>query len=556
MPPAKAQPPPRKSRQGKSGRVQSGSGVPPLGKAMNQRRDAAATASAANAATLGDASQNSPAPKGRNKLAQGNALGNMSKNIASPEGATQNAWPVVPLGQIAEVKLGKMLDKAKHQTGRRFPYLRNINVRWGMIDTDNVFEMNFEDDQLERFGLCGGDVLVCEGGEPGRAALWNGQVPEMKFQKAIHRVRFNVPFEPKLLVYLLESLAKSGRLERRFTGSTIKHFTREAFVQLPVPLPPLPDQRRIVAEIEKQFTRLDAGVAALKRVQANLKRYRAAVLKAACEGKLVPTEAELQKSGGSLPEVALAKAGGQKSKAKFETGADLLARILEERRQKWQGRGKYKEPADLDTAGLPQLPKGWTWATLDQIGQEARPIIYGIIKPGPHIPDGVPYVRVTEMKDGRIDVPNLKRASHERAAKFARATLAPGDVLISKDGTIGRVAVVPPELAGGNITQHVMRAPIHAIMLRDFVVWAVRSDWCQHWLTGETRGVALRGVNVEDFRRLPIPIPPLAEQTRIVAEVERRLSVVEELESVVNANIQRTTRLRQSILQKAFTGRI
>jgi type I restriction enzyme S subunit len=302
------------------------------------------------------------------------------------------------------------------------------------------------------------------------------------------------------------------------------------------------EQRRIVTEIEKQFTRLEAGVTALRRVQANLKRYRAAVLKAACEGRLVPTEAALTKTGNR--------------KAKFETGEGLLARILTERRQSWRGRGAYKESAVLDTAHLPRLPEGWTWATLDQLGQEGRPIIYGIIKPGPHIPDGVPYVRVTEMKDGRIDVPNLRRASRERAAKFARATLAPGDVLISKDGTIGRVAVVPTELAGGNITQHVMRAPIHAMMFRDFVVWAIRSDWCQHWLTGETRGVALRGVNVEDFRRLPIPLPPLAEQTRIVAEVERRLSVVEELEAVVSANLQRAGRLRQSILQKAFTGRL
>ena len=201
-------------------------------------------------------------------------------------------WPVVPLGKIAEVKLGKMLDKTKHQTGRKFPYLRNVNVRWGTVETHDVFEMYFEDEQVERFNLKPGDVLVCEGCEPGRASVWNGQVTEMKFQKAIHRVRFKVPFEPRLLVYLLELLAKSGRLERRFTGSTIKHFTREAFVQLPIPLPPLAEQHRIVAEIEKQFTQLDAGVAALRRVQANLKRYRAAVLKAACEGKLVPTEAD------------------------------------------------------------------------------------------------------------------------------------------------------------------------------------------------------------------------------------------------------------------------
>ena len=151
---------------------------------------------------------------------------------------------------------------------------------------------------------------------------------------------------------------------------------------------------------------------------------------------------------------------------------------------------------------------------------------------------------------------NLKRTSPERAAKFARATLAPGDVLISKDGTIGRVAVVPPELEGGNITQHVMRAPIHSMMVRSFVVWAIRSDLCQRWLTGETRGVALQGVNVEDFRRLPIPIPSHEEQKQIVVEVERRLSVIDELEARIEVNLTRADRLRQSILAMSFSGRL
>ncbi|MBZ0100379.1 MAG: restriction endonuclease subunit S, partial [Taibaiella sp.] len=146
---------------------------------------------------------------------------------------------------------------------------------------------------------------------------------------------------------------------------------------IPIPVLPLSQQKSTIAEIEKQFTRLDAGVAALKRAQANLKRYRAAVLKAACEGRLVPTEADLARKEGRS----------------YETGEQLLARILEERRKKRQGRGKYKEPVGVDTKKLPTLPEGWVWASLDQIGQEGRPILYGIIKPGPHIHDGIPYVR-------------------------------------------------------------------------------------------------------------------------------------------------------------------
>src|SRR5258705_11029405 len=122
-----------------------------------------------------------------------------------------------------------MLDKAKHQSGRRLRYLRNVNVRWGSIETDDLLEMHFEDDELERFGLKAGDVLVCEGGEPGRSAVWDGRLPDLKFQKAIHRVRFKVPFVPRLLVQYLEAVAGTNEFESLFTGAGIRPLTRETF---------------------------------------------------------------------------------------------------------------------------------------------------------------------------------------------------------------------------------------------------------------------------------------------------------------------------------------
>ena len=129
----------------------------------------------------------------------------------------------------------------------------------------------------------------------------------------------------------------------------------DQFANYPLPLPPLPEQRRIVAEIEKHFTRLDASVAALKRVQSNLRRYRASVLKSACEGKLVPTEAELARSEGR----------------DYEPADRLLDRIITDRRAQWESqekrRGKYKEPVAPETSNLPDLPDGWVWAALAQL---------------------------------------------------------------------------------------------------------------------------------------------------------------------------------------------
>jgi len=176
-------------------------------------------------------------------------------------------WATVQ--QLAEVRLGKMLDKQKHKTGSELPYLRNINVRWGSVETDDLLTMYFEDDELDRYGLRCGDVLVCEGGEPGRAAVWDGRFPAMKYQKALHRVRLFPGYDGRLLVAYLEYLAKSGRLERWFTGSTIKHFTGESFASRPIPLPPVLEQGLIIAEIEHLFSLADGTDA---QVNANMQR--------------------------------------------------------------------------------------------------------------------------------------------------------------------------------------------------------------------------------------------------------------------------------------------
>lgn len=164
-----------------------------------------------------------------------------------PEFREAGEWERVPLGEIAEIKLGKMLDSKKHTTGNLLPYLNNLAVRWNEVDTSNLPKMYFGDDELDRFGLRAGDVVVCEGGEPGRSAVWDGRLPDLKFQKAVHRVRFKVPFEPRLLVLYLESIAGTPQLEHLFTGGGIKHLTQEVFARLEIPFAGHAEQQRISA---------------------------------------------------------------------------------------------------------------------------------------------------------------------------------------------------------------------------------------------------------------------------------------------------------------------
>jgi type I restriction enzyme S subunit len=196
--------------------------------------------------------------------------GETQPRLRFPEFQNAGEWLEVALGDIAEIKLGKMLDKQKHTTGHLLPYLNNISVRWNEVNTADLPQMYFNDRELDRFGLRAGDVVVCEGGEPGRAAVWDGRLPDLKFQKAIHRVRFKVPFEPKILVLHLENLAGTDQFEMLFTGGGIKHLTGETFLRLKIPLIPHAEQQRIA----DCLTSLDDLIAAQAQKHEALKTHK------------------------------------------------------------------------------------------------------------------------------------------------------------------------------------------------------------------------------------------------------------------------------------------
>jgi len=327
-----------------------------------------------------------------------------------------------------------------------------------------------------------------------------------------------------------------------------------------VELPPSGEQRRIVEAIESYSTRLDDAVATLERVQRNLKRYRASVLKAAVEGRLVPTEAELARAEGR----------------DYEPAPVLLERILAERRRRWEEaelakmkakgkppkddkwKAKYPEPEAVHISALPVLPEGWVWTSVDAVGdvllgrQRAPQFLTGRYSR--------PYLRVANIKDDRIDYSDLEEMDFD-AAHFEKYRLKPGDILVSEGQSperLGQSAIYSGGIDGlcFQKTLHRFR-PISFGPSSEFAQLVFRA----HVKSGVFKKLGSITTNIAHltlikFKSAPFPLPPLGEQKRITNETERLLSIVYELKSSNIAHIVRCARLRQSLLKWAFAGRL
>src|SRR6478736_3062129 len=196
-------------------------------------------------------------------------------------------------------------------------------------------------------------------------------------------------------------------------------------------------------------------------------------------------------------------------------------------------------------------PKGWPVSELDEFISSERPITYGILKPGPDLADGVPYVRVVDIQDGVVVVERVRRTSKGIDHEFRRSRLRPGDLLMSIRGHVGRLAVVPPELDGANITQDTARiAPVGVDAL--YLMYLIQSPGIQFWMTRHVRGVAVRGINIGDVRRIPVTLPPASKQSAFSELVRRALHQ----KSLSTHSLAVEEELAQGLTQRAFRGEL
>jgi type I restriction enzyme S subunit len=431
-------------------------------------------------------------------------------------------WRVSPLEDVVDILDGKRVPiNAKERETRtgQVPYY-GATGQVGWID-DYLF-----DEELVLLGEDGAPFL--DSSKP-KAYVIRGK---SWVNNHAHVLRAKDGTPNAYLKYFLDRFDYHGFV----TGTTRLKLTQGAMRQIPVPLPSPEERKRIVAEIEKQFSRLDEAVANLIHTKANLKRHKAALLKAAVEGKL--TEA------------------WRKQHPNIEPATKLLERILTERRAKWSGRGKNKAPLPPETSDLPSLPNSWAWATVEQVSTLVQ---YGSSAKTHEEAIGVPVLRMGNIEDGRLQFDSLKYLP-KKHDEFPELFLREGDILFNRTNSaelVGKTAVYKGKPTPCSFASYLIRVRLAQGCAPDLLAYFINSVFGRAWIAKVvSQQVGQANVNGTKLQALAVPLPPFDEQRQIVAEVERRLSVINELESTVEANLARAQRLKQSILEASFAGRL
>ena len=354
-------------------------------------------------------------------------------------------------------------------------------------------------------------------------------------------------------------LSIRSRLVEQGKGGAQPNISNGLVRKTVVPIPPLPEQHRIVEKIVELFSDLDAGVASLERAKANLKRYRASVLKSAVEGMLTEE--------------------WRKDHPQAEDGQMLLDRILRERREKWEKdqlqkfkekgkepprnwQSKYEEPSIPDTSELLELPEGWVWATVGQVASDDEYAItdgpFGSnLKTEHYTTSGPLVIRLQNIGDGYFKRDDA-HISNERFAGLRRHSVLHNDIVIAMLGEVlPKVCLVPEDVPPAIVKADCVKLTVNpSACVPAFFMHVLNSQPTRRRAALHIAGVGRPRLNLQKLRPLSVPLPPLAEQQQVVALVDERLSQIDAAEKTIDAELLRAKRLRQSILKQAFEGKL
>ena len=473
-------------------------------------------------------------------------------------------WEAVPLTEVAVLIRGvtyKKEDALAMTCDGYVPLLRATNITGTALTFDALVyvpQSCVSDDQI----LCEDDVVIASSSGSkeivGKAGQFFGGAFRGAFGAFCTGIRPHADLYARYLGFYCQSPDYREVISAISAGSNINNIKSSELAVHLIPLPPRPEQSRIVLKLEELLSDLDAGVAELKAAQKKLAQYRQSLLKAAVEGALT---VDWRKS----------QAG-----ATVESGAELLARILRERRARWEARqlvkfkeqgktppthwqAKYPDPVAPGITDLPELPDSWVWASLDMLGE----IVSGVAKGTKRDPDAVvrevPYLRVANVQRGFLDLSEVKTIL-ATAKDIADLTLRNGDVLFNEGGDrdkLGRGWVWRDAVANCIHQNHVFRMrPFLPETLPELVSHHGNTFGKQWFQSVGKQTTNLASINMGMLKSFPVPVAPPLEHKVVLDRLIQQLEALDEQEKSVEIGLKRAAAQRKNILQAAFSGQL
>jgi len=455
-------------------------------------------------------------------------------------------WERVGLAEVASILNGAPFDSALFSTIEGVPLLRIRDVLSGTTST--YYTGTYDETYLVKPG----DLLVGMDGDF-NTDFW-GATPALLNQRVCKITPNEAFYSKSFLGYVLPGYLAA--INANTPSITVKHLSSKTVGDIELPLPPRAEQTRIVEKLEELLSDLDAGVAELKAAQKKLAQYRQSLLKAAVEGALT--------------------AAWRKHNPPGETGAQLLDRILRERRQRWEAKqlakfqeqgkappegwqDRYPEPVQPDTSGLSALPEGWVWSSLDQLVGESS---YGTSVKCSYASNGDPVLRIPNIVARKIDLQNLKFATQELSLGDAEY-LAPGDILVVRtNGSIslvGRAAEVRETLPRQFFfASYLLRLrSVETCFVHRWISAFLASIHGRKWI--EVRAASSAGqhnISLSTLLTMPVVLPPIAEQEESLKSLEVILDNVLKQEQSIEISLKQSAAQRKNILKAAFSGQL
>ena len=443
-------------------------------------------------------------------------------------------WVETNIGVIAQTRLGKMLDGVKNK-GELVPYMRNVNVRWGEFDLSDLQEMRVTTNELAELVVHDGDLFVCEGGEPGRCAVWRGGDRRLAFQKALHRIRPYDGIESDYLARYLWQVAATGALSDLLTGTTIKHLPQIALQRIKVTVPPAAEQRRIVARLDALTARLARARAELNRVPVLSERAHISILRAGVRGELTQVwrDLETHESASALLDripTPQQGRGGREATNKIIPGTAALA---------------VNDPAT-------PLPDGWAWVPLLRIAKQETGHTPSRSR-SEYWDEGVPWIGIRDAgaHHGREIDQTMQTISAAGLDNSSARLLPAGTVCLSRTASVGYVTIMARPMA---TSQDFATWTCSEALLPEYLMYALMAegDDIRKFGMGSTHTT----IYFPEVRAFHIALPPVEEQKEIVTRIKAAITRADRLEAETVRARALLDRLEAAILAKAFRGEL